>query len=334
MKVLFRLNAGKKTGLGHLARNVALALEMSKRDIAFNFLIKCDDSVIVENFLRTFALDISNVCFISEGTDSESDISLIRKYLNPISDFLIIDHYDHDLLYQKKLKESGIKWAQFDYETSKQIFANVVVNSNVCAQSELYKHLVSDNARLCVGPEYAIIREEFLQKKIRPIKNSILIALGGANYPEEVIELIKYIVRFTGYTFNIVSRDLKLKELLIGLENVNLYINENNVYPIYVRNEVAIVAGGVTTYELAVLDIPMFIVPYVENQLPNAQAWHKKFCGINYEAILHFRNELALEGLGKMISQLQEKYLNRTVKIDGKGAVRIVNEILKAMNDE
>ena len=131
--------------------------------------------------------------FISENENNESDLSKISEiYINDYS-YLVLDHYDHNFAYQKSLRNKGIKWAQFDYKANKKIIANMVINGNISANKEMYKNIVCQNTIQCVGYKFAILRKDFINQVALPEKNRILIAMGGGQYPDEVIKMINLI---------------------------------------------------------------------------------------------------------------------------------------------
>jgi spore coat polysaccharide biosynthesis predicted glycosyltransferase SpsG len=330
MKVLFRLNAGS-CGLGHLTRNIAIY--ESLRDININsyFLIKSDNETIVKSLLKDIGLTNDIFCFLPNGLNSDDDARYtVDLYKNGFS-FLILDHYDHNFEYHKYLKSSDVKWGQFDYKATDEIISDLVINPNISAQRNDYSKITSPKTILCVGQNYVIIRKSFVNQRIQPIKNNILITMGGGPLSIEIRYLILSVVTNIDFTFEIVSSDLELERLLKKYSNCKVYISPRDISAIYKNCEFAIVSGGVTTFELAVLGIPLFIVPIVENQVQNAKAWDKKNFGICYENSEAFIREINHNGLQVLVLKLKEKYSKKRASIDGLGATRIVNEIIKIL---
>ncbi len=330
-KILFRCNAGEKYGFGHLTRCLALSETFEGGNIQTFFLIKTDEKSTISNFLTMEGIRPSKYIIIPDDTTNSNDLSkIVEIYKNGYS-FLVIDHYDHDLIYQESLKEEKIKWAQFDYKANEKILANMVINGNISANKEMYKNIISQNTLQCVGYQFAILRKSFLNQFAIPQKNRILIALGGGLYPAELINMVKLITDQQLFDFEIITNDIRLQKLFNNCPNVRVYINTNNVIPIYKKCECAIVAGGVTTYEVAALNIPMLIIPYVENQIGNAIAWDRNNFAISFKDPLHFEEILNKFGLANLINKLFKKFEKKTIQIDGLGATRIKNIIIKTI---
>ena len=167
--------------------------------------------------------------------------------------------------------------------------ADVVINANISASKNDYKKITNKNTSLCIGHKYAIIRQTYKNQRSIPEKNRILIAMGGGTYPAEVIQLLEYLISNKDFQFEIITRDEQLGHLVGDQTNVILHLNTADVIPIYQKCEVAIVAGGVTTFELAALNIPMLIIPFAENQIPNAKAWEKFNFAISFENAKSFK---------------------------------------------
>uniref|UniRef100_UPI0024A8778E glycosyltransferase n=1 Tax=Flavobacterium croceum TaxID=370975 RepID=UPI0024A8778E len=109
--------------------------------------------------------------------------------------------------------------------------------------------------------------------------------------------------------------------------NIEIHNNPTNIADIYARNQIAIVAGGVTTYELAYLKTPMILIPFAHNQMQNAILWDKFHFGICYLKPDSFIKNLKKNGLQHIINELNKKFCKRNVSIDGNGAKRIVKII-------
>ena len=141
--------------------------------------------------------------------------------------------------------------------------------------------------------------------------------------------MIQFIVKDYNYSYEVVSNDDRLRKKLSNHENVNLHINTPNVLPIYKKCSIAIVAGGVTTFELAILNIPMIIIPFAENQELNAIAWEQNNFGINLKSPSNFKNVVKNKGVKSMIVDVYKAFKKRNILIDGFGATKIAEQIEK-----
>jgi UDP-2,4-diacetamido-2,4,6-trideoxy-beta-L-altropyranose hydrolase len=334
MKILFRLDAGESAGLGHLMRCVALAQALMVRGIDSFFLIKTDTKNALANLISDLADPPLKYEFLPVDMDEEHDLKVIEDLYREVYSFLILDHYDHEIEYQQKLKALGVKWAQFDFECKQKIIADVLINGNMSANRVDYKELVSIKTALCVGYEYAIVGDAFTNQKCNPEPKRILIAMGGGKYPQDVLYLIKEITSHAGYRFEIVTTDDRVLDISKNASNVRVYLNAIEVSSVYKKCEIAIVAGGVTTFELAALQIPMLIVPYELNQRRNGLAWEKHNYAISFENVGSFIVLLRQKSLRILYSDLLNKFNYRFNRIDGSGASRIVETIISLQEGE
>ncbi|MBN2682514.1 MAG: hypothetical protein JXR58_08390, partial [Bacteroidales bacterium] len=204
------------------------------------------------------------------------------------------------------------------------------INANISATKKMYKCITLPDTILCVGYQFSIVGREFINELGFPQKNRILIAMGGGNYTDELIEMIEKIVSNNNYCFEIVSNDNRINR--INGSNISLHINSHNTLNIYKKCAAAIVAGGITSFELAILNIPMLIVPFAENQYLNAMAWEKKKFGVNYKNPKNFLDNIKNKGLSQLIDETFEVQKLRKNTIKGKGAEKITKIILKQSN--
>lgn len=329
MKFLIRLNAGKSAGLGHLMRCVSLAQALRMRNIDSFFLIKSDMKQTLAKLISDMEDPPLKYDFIPDDIDQQHDLKVVEDTYSQGYSFLILDHYDHDIEYQQRLKASGVKWAQFDFECNREVISDVLINGNVSASRADYTELVSAETALCVGPEYAIVGEAYACQKGNPVPKQILIAMGGGRYPQEVLYMIRELISNTGYNFEIVTTDNRLLDIGKSKPNVRVYLNAIEVSSVYKKCEIAVVAGGVTTFELAALQIPMIIVPYELNQRRNGLAWDKNNYAISFQNVGEFIEMLRQRSLRILYSDLLNKFKHRGQEIDGAGAARIVEVIIK-----
>ncbi len=328
MKILFRLNAGNQNGFGHLTRCLAIAEELIRKDVKFYFLIKSDNSHAISDFLLNEGVSRELYSFFSADITKKEDAEQLIKLYKQDFSFLVLDHYDHDKEYCQKLSEAGVKWAQFDYAATTEIIADIIINTNIGADRSMYLNLVRPNTVLCIGYKYAILRDSILGKEKDSVKNHILISMGGGK--SNVINLLESVIKEeTKFIFHIIARDSIVNKKLSKNTNVCVYENISNIGEVYRKVQIAIVAGGVTTFELAYLDIPMIIIPIANNQIQNTIAWTKHKFARSYTNVQDFITEVKKTGLQSIVSAIMHQFQCKKVIIDGLGKQRIVKTIIE-----
>ncbi|WP_339735515.1 UDP-2,4-diacetamido-2,4,6-trideoxy-beta-L-altropyranose hydrolase [uncultured Sunxiuqinia sp.] len=327
MKVLFRVSAGHHTGLGHLTRCIALAEAFSAHDIDSFFLIKSDDPHGLSQFLQNEEVIGLNYEFLPLACDKLTDVQRIKSHYEKGFSFLVLDHYEHDLSYQQQLKDSGIKWAQFDHQAKERILADIVINGNIAARKKDYRRLTNSETKLCIGYKFAIIRQSFSNQKSLLEKDRILIAMGGGTYSPEVLQSINLLVAFEDFQFDIVTCDEQVLNMVSNFANVTVHLNTVDVVSVYKKCEAAVVTGGVTTIELAVLNVPMIVIPVANNQVLNSIAWHESNMAISFSDIDSFNEYIKNCGLHCVINELKDKFRHRSISLDNNGRYRVAKVI-------
>ena len=264
MNVLFRLDAGKKYGLGHLTRNIYLHHELISRNFNTLFIIKTDNTKFIKDFLTKKNINI-DVHFLNNKTSQELDINSITKIsiINNIK-IAIIDHYNYNIKYLESIKKNNLILVNYDVNIKKNIVSDIILNPNIGFNIKDYNGTCRYDTRLCIGEKYLIINPKLKKKNSREShKENILISFGGGTYPKKIFNLIDRITDNKKFNFIIISSDKKI--IKITKRNTKVYFGDLNYNKIYSSLRFAIVSGGVTSQELAYLNIPMLIYPYVDN---------------------------------------------------------------------
>ena len=82
---------------------------------------------------------------------------------------------------------------------------------------------------------------------------------------------IKFLV-ISGFT-NPNNNRLKEWILLNGSQRVDLLINPKDVAKLYSSCDIAVIAGGTTTYEIDCCGLPFLIISTANNQIEQSKAW-------------------------------------------------------------
>lgn len=283
MTIIFRCNTNPEVGFGHLNRCRTLAQSLVK--LGQNCLMIGPDNIYKTNGdSNTFKEWIPIKNWKSSKEDS---VNLIKIAKNNNVSYLVLDDYRIDEKYQMFLLKAGYKWLQFyQKENKKPIWADIIVNPMPGVTSEDFKSVLRNkNSKLLLGPNYAILRSEFenVIKKtyFRKIKKVLLTFGGGDDKSANEFVLstllpvtpnyIKFLV-ISGFT-NPNNNRLKEWILLNGSERVDLLINPKDVAKLYSSCDIAVIAGGTTTYEIDCCGLPFLIISTANNQIEQSKAW-------------------------------------------------------------
>lgn len=282
--ILFRTNASPQVGFGHLARCRALAMALrraGKRCVMVgpdSAYAKPGDDAVFDEWLPE-----------SEWPSSQEDaLKTIKIAQEHQADWLVLDDYRIDEGYQLTIRAAGLRWLQFNGTASKPLWADIVLNANPAARSEDYQAVLRNpNARLLLGPRYAILRPEFDQvtprEPGRPVKK-ILLTFGGGDDRGANQFVLSTLLPFTSpkQQFVVISgaanpSNPSLKRWIHahGQGRVSLHIDPEQVAPLFASCDLAVMAGGTSTYEAARCGLPMILIAIADNQVAQSRAWNE-----------------------------------------------------------
>ena len=191
---------------------------------------------------------------------------------------IIIDNYDIDYNFEKKLKEdnSSLKIFVLD-DTYEKHFCDILLNHNIYADKKKYQNRVPKNCELRCGAKYTLLRDEFLEakkakKRVKKKNKTIFLGLGGADHKNLNIKILKVVEKFKkSLKVNLVTTTAnknleELKGYCKDKKWINLQINSNEVAKLTSKSDFAIVTPSVTANEIFYLDLPMIAIKTAKNQ--------------------------------------------------------------------
>jgi UDP-2,4-diacetamido-2,4,6-trideoxy-beta-L-altropyranose hydrolase len=342
-KILFRVNAGKKYGLGHLSRCLCLAEELIKT-YNISFIIKSDNELKVTKYIHNIfnKNDNIDISYINSSLQNNQDISIIIDEVKSKNAFLIVDHYDAKEEYQKKLFESNINWLQFDSHALINFYATFVLHGSPDATLDKYLPLlINKQTNLLLGTDYSIVSSKFKNNRKQSYENKsikkIMICFGGGNDNGATYKCLSLLdlKEFSEIIFFVVISDLneqknEILKIASIYPNVVVSINESNVSEQMNKCDLAIISPGTLSYEAACIGLPMVLISIADNQMINATGWLRinaaKYLGAIEELDVNLLNQ-ELVNLNENIEQRIKMYENCKLAVDGNGTSRIKYKI-------
>jgi len=348
-KIIIRLDAGDYYGFGHLSRCLSLSNELIS-DFSVILIVKTDDKIKVQKFIECNSNphDFKQTRFLRKDMNINDEISEIVDQVSTTNSFLILDHYSIDESYQLSLNRQNIKWLQFDSHAKQKFYGNLVLHASPGSSYKMYKALISDsnnNTKLLLGTKYSIINRKFLNKRheVTPRSNlkRVFICFGGGKdkgttfkclnmLKNEYLSLLEIAVLISDKNDDIED----IKRIASLNKNITLHINSTEVQNFMADCDLAIIAPGTLSYEAASLGLPMLLITIATNQLINAKGWSLSGCAIDLGSsddsvknILNDNIELLIKN-PSILSSMSKKCMK---SIDGLGAIRVKNEIIKLL---
>ena len=251
--ILFNIIGSKKNGTGHIYRSLSLAKEIKKK-YKIIFITDYSQKLVLEKIKKS-AYEL-HVCPKKKIFDK-------IKMLNPsivINDILSTNK--KDII---KLKNIGIKVINFEDLGNGNKIADLTIN-------EIYQKPKININKILWGEKYFFLRDEFLKQKknkLKKIKN-VLLFFGGSDPNNLTLKTLKsihissiknkikiYIIMGVGYKF-----DKILKSYVKNKENIFLIKNTKKISYYMKKSQIAFTSNGRTTYELAHMNIPSFVMSH------------------------------------------------------------------------
>jgi UDP-2,4-diacetamido-2,4,6-trideoxy-beta-L-altropyranose hydrolase len=345
-RFLFRIDVSPSTGTGHLRRCLTLAQELKEQGAEVFFACRLE-SFDIEKYMAHIASGWEEYDWsLTPEEDARKVIQVYRKYH---ANSVIIDHYRADETYQKTLYESGIKWLQFDGAARYPIWAEWLLNMSPAASEELYEKLKPrKETRLLLGPRYALLRKEFQQwpllgNKGGPVRR-ILLTFGGGDDRGATLFCLEATQSLGEHVERVVllsSSNPKKEDIVRWCKesraNIKIVMDAEETAPYMASADLAITAGGMTVFEMAVLGIPVLIMQIADNQVPITRAWQQCGYGVDMGHLDRLHPEdLQHEIMSLMQDTARREAMSATGKamVDGLGAQRVAQALLfQEMNE-
>lgn len=321
----FRFELGGKVGSGHFYRCYALAKLLKRKNKKIVFLTS--DKVSLKAHLQE-----KIPCIFLKGKKEEDKLKECKKQLSDISIF-IIDLPIKNSLYGNSLPHK--RTVIIDDLGKKIIPSKILINGQLSKKFQNY-NISKTKTEFLSGVEFMILRESFSIKntqnfKIKKTMKKILISFTSAN-SKSMIKILTSLSSLD-FQFTILLRPgfqmtKSLEKILTKFLNIKIIESINNPTKLFLEQDLVITHVGIVVYELATLGIPCIMMPLNKNQDILANDFQRCGYGLNVGMLKHSKLINHLEKLeDQQIRQKMKKNGKRL--IDGKGAIRVTNKLLK-----
>ena len=291
MKIVFRTDSSIKMGAGHLMRCFTLADELNKQNHQITFICrnltgnlislleKKKYKVIIIPVVHNFTTN--NIYLEWLGATQKYDAEQTIRVLPKNVDLLIIDSYALDEIWHQRLRKFTKKIMVIDDLADRSFDCDILLNQNLGAQIKKYKGRVSNECELLLGCDYALLRSEFpnlreialeKRKNTKVVKN-ILISLGGIDEHNKTYDILKEIPDDLNIVVVLGMASLyneMIKKYTMNKENIKIIVGADNMAELMLNADLAIGAGGSTSWERCCLGLPTLLYITANNQKPIA----------------------------------------------------------------
>ena len=283
MNIVFRVDSSSQMGVGHLMRCLTLADELKKqnhnatficRELKGNLIKLIEHRVLILPVDKDFQSDDLYLSWL--GATQEQDAKQTIQVIHDNADLLIVDSYALDEVWHKQLKPHAKKIMVIDDLADREFDCDVLLNQNLASKQGDYQGKVPSDCELLLGCEYALLRPEFAafrkralekRKKTQEIKN-ILISMGGSDKKNITYNVLQQLN--DGFNIVVVLSSASLhREMIMDYvkgKNIEVIINADNMAELMLEADLAIGAGGSTSWERCCLGLPTLLFVTAENQ--------------------------------------------------------------------
>ncbi|MCI5134729.1 MAG: UDP-2,4-diacetamido-2,4,6-trideoxy-beta-L-altropyranose hydrolase [Candidatus Electrothrix sp. AW2] len=367
LKIIFRADASLQIGTGHVMRCLTLA-ERFKDDGAQVFFVCRDLPGNMVGFIKNkgflvvtlqapnrssgFICAEDNVVHaewlgVSWQQDAE-ETRLVLESQSETIDWLIVDHYSLDHRWEKNMRSLVQHIMVIDDLADRLHDCDLLLDQNLVADMELrYSSLIPERCRCLLGPHYSLLRPEFLalrdtallrRNKIDKVEH-LLVTMGGID-PDNVTSVVLDGIEkasFGGSVDVVMGQNSPhLKEVLRKAESssttVEVHVATREMARLMASANLAIGAGGSTSWERCALGLPSLVITTARNQEPiaaglansGAAQWLGKYEQVDSSSIATVLNQVSSD-----INWLKDMGEVASCVCDGKGLVRVAGEFVK-----
>jgi len=259
--------------------------------------------------------------------------------------WLIVDHYGIDDRWEERIRRAGCKLLVIDDLAASRHSCDALLNQNLLADAEdRYRSLVSRDCRLLLGPRFALLREEFraarsrLHRDARRVRK-LLVFLGGGDPDGVTLQVLTVIamVRPDDLEVDVVvgagnPHRAEIEKHCAYKKGYRVIPQSSDMAGLMLDADLAVGAGGVSTWERCCLGLPAVVVAIAENQEEVSRAAAEAgvciYLGPSREVTPEmfaaaFRLVIGNAGMRKLLSEAGTKL------VDGMGSERVARILLQ-----
>ncbi len=355
MKVAFRTDASHRIGGGHVMRCATLADYLVRRGHEVVFLCRQSAgdlcaylegrSFLVRRLVGHLSQEYPgadsapNILSQAVLADAELDESLsIVKTLGSV-DWLVVDHYDIGLKWESAMRKQCHRILVFDDEANGEHDCDILLNPAHCPGMERkYSELVEATTKKLLGVEFLLLSNQLqevrgvVQERSGVVKK-ILIFYGMADITGDTRKALDAL-KMPGW--NELSIDAvigdpdNMHETAVEYADLFKNISFHNRLPtlahLMQHADLALGAGGLTTYERLFLGLPAIVTTVAKNQIQPTKFMNEQGLLLWLGDSNQVTPDKLLEELQRVTSRpemLKEQSKRGLRLIDGRGCDRV-----------
>jgi UDP-2,4-diacetamido-2,4,6-trideoxy-beta-L-altropyranose hydrolase len=276
------------------------------------------------------------------GTSQCADAAETVKVLScQLWDWLIVDHYALDNQWESPLRSCAERIMVIDDLGDRVHDCDILLDQNFYLDMyDRYSSKVPPACKLMLGPIYALLGPDFkmLRDESKVCKEKVervLIFFGGVDLLNNTSRAIRVLasLRHLGLHVDVVigAQHPKREEIESQCANLNFscHIQTNKMAELMSSSDIAIGAGGISTWERCCLGLPSLVISAAENQ-------RKQLSDAACEGLLYAPDMVELDEIS-LSTHVQALIENKSLRamisangmrsVDGLGVMRVVSNL-------
>lgn len=349
MRVAIRADASSQLGVGHVMRCLTLASALRQRGHEVHFLCQplpghLGDLLEHQGYPVGF-LDLVQDTDRSDQKATREAISQLPRRL----DWLLVDHYGLDHAWESAMRPYALRLMVIDDLANRHHTCDLILDQNYVPNLERrYDGLVPEDCHRLMGPRFALLRAEFNEERAALRSRDgcvrrVLVSFGGSDPTGEtqkaVIALLPFCEQGVEVEVILGRANPRLQELLTslaGVQGVSCHAQVDDMARHIARADLALTAGGSTTWERCHLGLPGLVISVAENQVEIAEHLGRQ----GYQVYLGPHEQVGVDVIRRAVSkvlahpaQLRDMSRKSMELVDGQGAMRVVDAMVKRIGD-
>ena len=308
MKIAFRTDASLEIGTGHVMRCLTLARALRGAGAVCHFVTRAHPGhmgarIAAEGFDVTLLPAPHGpvpkgppVHARWAGVDWAEDASETRAALENTPDWLVMDHYAFDARWQRAACPAHTRRMVIDDLADRPHECDLLLDQNLGHAAGDYDGLVPDRCTRLMGPRYALLRPEFPDARAgalaaragRGLKR-LMISMGGTDAVDAtstVLAALRDAPLPTDLRISVIMGASapaleKVRALAQTMpRSTEVAVDVDDMAARMAAADLAIGAGGSTTWERCCLGLPSIIVETADNQAGIAEAMARAGAGL------------------------------------------------------
>lgn len=320
--VVFRADAGRAIGGGHVMRCLALASALKDEGWLPSF------AGTPETLATVDALERSGFGWHSLENPAAPQ-ALIRTSLG--CDLLVLDSYDLDAGYESACRGWAKEIMVIDDLTNRPHDCDFLLDQTLGRSAQDYGGRVPTRCRILTGPDYALLRPSFASR--RGTRDSgaavgrVLISFGmvdSAGFLPQAIPVVRSVLPNAEIDVVVGSYTPQLARLRVLAAadlKLKLHLDSSEMPELMQKAEIALIGAGTTVWEVCCMTLPSVLLVVAENQRSVAAAMRSSGAAEVVETVAELAP--ALRNLVYDSTKRHEAAVRLGAICDGRGTRRV-----------